>query len=411
MLGNKIGHAAAALALTIVACVLAAAAAGAATSRGLAVWDPVTGGPGAFTTAVELPGLGYPQARVTTSAASASLSSGASTWFGASTAPGQVLGSSRDRPYLTLSPAANNATSPSVTTYEFPGDVPIGWSLVVGDIDSDEVQVSAILADGSRASTAQLGFQGTFNPCDSSPRPSGCSTSDPKDQPSWDPTTATLRGNATGRNTYGASGWFTPTVPLRSLTLTFTWRTGLPIFQTWLGAVARDVEGTVSSPDGCDVSATLLQLLDAQDRVLADTRPDADGSYRFTGVAATDAFRVRVGGVPTGCTATGPLDRPVDLRSADDRVDVVLARDAAATGVIAGTVTEEGTGDPVAGVDVTLRPTEDPASEPVTTTSDEDGAYTLPPVPPGIYEVTVDPPTGHEAGEPQEVTVPDGGGR
>ena len=227
----------------------------AATTTGIGAFTALAGAPGAFTTTMQLPGTGYPVAQVTsTSASGATLPSGATTWFGANTPPGQVFGSSRNQPYLNLRPAADNPTSPSVTRYAFASPVPVGWGFVLGDIDSDQVSVSATLADGSAASVAQLGFRGVFNPCNDSPIPSGCSGPEAKDTPTWDPGTATLTGNPGATNSYGASGWFVPTVPLGSLTLTFRWRSGFPVFQTWFASVARDVSGSVEVVENdCDV--------------------------------------------------------------------------------------------------------------------------------------------------------------
>ena len=381
----------------------------AATSTGIGAFSALAGSPGAFTTTMQLPGTGYPAAQMTsTSASGANIPSGATTWFGANTPPGQLFGSSRNAPYLNLRPAADNASSPSVTRYSFASPVPVGWGFVLGDIDSDKVRVSATLADGSDASVAQLGFRGVFNPCSSSPIPSGCSGPEPKDTPTWDPATATLTGNPSGANSYGASGWFVPTVPLSSLMLTFTWRTGFPVYQTWFASVARDVSGTVGVVEGdCDVTATTLNLLAADDSVLATTHPQADGSYGFARVAASDGFRVRLDDVPVGCEAVGPGVRDIDLRTSDDTADFAVQAPAPPASPVTGVV-EDVQGDPVPDVVITI--VGDDFTQ--TATTDEAGQFTLDDVPPGDYEITVDPPPGFEVvgDDTVPVTVPEGGG-
>jgi hypothetical protein len=232
---------------------LVGASAGAATSTGYGAWTPATGVSGSFATTVQLPGTGYPLARVVSDSVGATQPTGATTYFNATTPPGLVFGSSLNQPYLNLRPATGN--SPSTTTYTFDRAVPTGWGFVLGDIDSDKIRVTGTLADGSPALTAQLGFQGVFNPClpapAPTPRPAACT--DPtvtKDLPTWDPATATLTGNPTAADTFGANGWFVPTVPLKTLTMTFSFRSGFPVYQTWFAARAQDVTGTVRDAGG-----------------------------------------------------------------------------------------------------------------------------------------------------------------
>lgn len=393
--------------LLVVGLLLAAGGASAETTRSTATFGAITGPSRDFATTMQLAGTGYPLAQVTTNASSATLPSGASTWYGETTAPGQEFGSSRNQRYLNLGTNRDDASSPSVTTYTFPTAAPVGWGFVLGDIDSDKVRVSATLADGSAASTGQLGFHGVFNPCTPTPRPSGCSGPEPKDTPAWDADAATLTGNPTGANTYGASGWFVPTVPLKTLTLTFTWRTGFPIYQTWFASRAQDVTGTVDVTDGaCDVTASTLNLLDRDGGVLATTSPAADGTYSFDRVAATDEFSVQISDVPVGCELVGSDSRDLDLTTDDDTADFAMRQ--VVSGTASGQVTDT-EGDPVpdAVIDVT-----GPGGYEESVTTDDTGSFTLPGIPPGTYEATLDPPDGFEVDGPatKPLVVPPGGG-
>lgn len=82
-------------------------------------WSAVGGAANALTSSVSLPGLGGPLAEVTSTASTATVVSGASTWLGPSSPPGGAFGSSRDRAYLNQSPRGNAADAPAVTTYTF----------------------------------------------------------------------------------------------------------------------------------------------------------------------------------------------------------------------------------------------------------------------------------------------------
>ena len=246
-----------------------------------------------FTTTMQLPGLGYPVAEVTTDAYGATVPVGRTAGWGPATPPGERFGSGLSRSYLSLRPAANDAASPSTTTYTFDPAVPTGWGFVVGDIDADQVSVAATRADGSDATTAQLGFEGAFNACATTPRPGACTGAALTDVPTWDAGTATVRGNAAADDSTGADAWFVPTVPLRTLTLTYRWRSGQPTFQTWFASRTRTASGQVVVADGgdCDLTTATVSLLAADDSVLATTTPAVDGSWSFPRVATTDELQ------------------------------------------------------------------------------------------------------------------------
>jgi len=381
--------------------------ASAVTTTAIGAWDDLDGTANAYSTTMQLPALGFPEATVTSDsrAGSVGVQTGATTWFGALSAPGAIYGSSRDRPYLNLRPKADNASSPSTTTYTFARPTPLGWAFVLGDVDADQVRVSATLADGRTASAVDLGFQDAFNLCDSSPRPSSCSGTGPYDLPSWDEPTLTLRGNLAASDTYGASGWFQPTASLRTLTFTFTRREGFPVFQTWFASRMQDVTGTLGVSDGgtCEVEGATVRLVDATGSSVADTTTDADGAYAFEGVAASPGYRVQISGLPEGCIASSPTSVAIDLSGGDTTADFTIREIIPVP--VSGHVRDDD-GAPMAGVEVTI---DDGTTAPRTATTDDDGYYLFDTNPAATYELTVATPDGYTATiEPDDVTIDDG---
>ena len=140
----------------------------AATVPAYAAWT-FGGSAGAYTGTMSL-GPGFPAATFSsnsTSGAGTGLQTGASTWLPAGSPFGGVFGSSENLPYVNLRPAANNALSPSTTTFTFAAPIPAGsWAFALGDIDADLVQLSATDSGGNPVAAADLGFQAAFNYCD-----------------------------------------------------------------------------------------------------------------------------------------------------------------------------------------------------------------------------------------------------
>lgn len=383
----------------------------AAAQAGWADWEPLAGSSREFTTTMRQQADGFPAAAVETDSVGGSavgVQSGSSTFLAPQTPPGAKYGSSQGRPYLNLRPNGLNAAPPSTTTYVFERPTPAtGWTFVLGDIDADAVMIKATGADGSELTGAQLGFRGTFNYCAAgvSPKP-GCSGpgNDGTDLPTWNAATATLTGG--GPDTAGASGWFEPTVPISTLTLTFSRVSGSPVYQTWFSALSYDIAGTVTAPDGRQ-DGIALQLLDGDGQVIAETETDADGGYSFPGYATYDDYRVEII-PPADLVAEGPTARDVDLSEGDQTaVDFTLTAPDEVTGTISGTVTTDD-GDPVPGVTITGT---GPEGFEQSTTTEDDGGYLLDELPPGDYEVVVTPPDGYEPAGPvdAEVTIDEDG--
>jgi uncharacterized repeat protein (TIGR01451 family) len=276
------------------------------------------GNSGAYSGTMTSTAIGFPAATFTSTSRSGQVGpqSGASTWLPAGSPPGAVYGSSEGRQYLNLRPAADNATSPSVTTYTFATPTPAaGWTFVLGDIDADQVTITATAPDGSAVPVQDLGFAGVFNYCDASPRSSACSgVSAPFDLPGWDPATATLTGNAAATDTTGAAGWFQPTVPIKTLTFTYRWRSGFPVYQTWFATQTRTVSGTVTG-DGAGLAGVSVEIVDSAGTVVTTTTTAADGSYAANNLAP-GSYTVRVV-TPGGYVPVGPTERPANLVGGD----------------------------------------------------------------------------------------------
>ena len=214
------------------------------------------------TITMESAGFASPSASLTTNGGSLRISSGATIWLGPTTPFGAQYGSSQDSPYLGVGLSAGS--TPSTTTYTFNRPTPVGtWSFAFGDIDADFITLSATDASGDAITSFTGWFQGGFNYCDVSPKPSGCPSGTHTDVPTWYDDTATLMGN--GSDTSGAAGWFTPTVSLSSLTFTFDKITGIPTYQTWFAGDGPSAPSatTTSATSITEISATLNATVNA----------------------------------------------------------------------------------------------------------------------------------------------------
>lgn len=221
-----------AVALTALACVVTGVGVAAAAAAEYAEWE-LSGKSGT----VEVPAVGFPAATFVTDAGGLQVPSGASTFLNADTPFGAEFGSSKDQEYLKFGTAPRGRPSTTKVTFDAP-TTPGDWGFALGDIDADHVKIKAIGADGSELTADQLGWQGAFNYCTGSPKPSSCGRSPGTDLPRWDPATSTLAGNVV--DTSGASGWFKPTVPVKSLELVFSVQSGIPVGQLWIAAKWSD---------------------------------------------------------------------------------------------------------------------------------------------------------------------------
>ncbi len=344
---------------------------------------------------------GFPPATFTsTSRAPAAVPTGASTWIPVSTPFGAVYGSSQNIPYLNLRPAADTPTGPSTTTYTFKSPTPTaGWGFALGDIDADQVQVSATDGAGNAVPIAGLGFQGVFNFCDATPRSSTCTGQvAPFDSATWDPATGTLIGNAAAADTIGSSGWFQPTVGLKTLTFVFTQRLGFPIYQTWFATLTLSISGTVNHDAAVPQAGLPVTLKDAAGNVIATATTNANGTYSFPRISPGAGYTVSIT-PPTGFSPDGPTSRTVDLTTTDATgVDFHLVAVYDVPGQVNGP-----DGQPAPAVPVQL---ETPAGGTVQqTTTDTNGQFTLDNVPADAYNLDVGPTTAF-AEQILPITIP-----
>jgi hypothetical protein len=347
---------------------------------------------------MRLPAGGFPTATVTSDsrAGQVGVQSGASSWLSATTPVGAAYGSSQGQPYLNLRPRADSPTAPSTTTYTFERPTPAGgWTFVLGDIDADQVTVSARGLGGRVLTGAELGYRSSFNYCAVTPSPSCTGT----DAPTWDPVTGVLVGNATASDTSGASAWFEPTVPVTSLTFLFQQRSGFPVYQTWFASLARDVSGTVTLQGDGPLAGATLTLLAPDGARVATTTSAEDGTYGFAGYTAADGWTVEVSPPPDpdgpGLIVDGPFRLPADLADEDATgVDFVVREIVPVP--VSGTVRTDG-GLPVPGATVTI---DSPGGSPLTTTTDSQGAYLIDDVPAGPHTITLTLPEGFPVAPP-----------
>lgn len=385
-------------AVALLAAVSLAVPAAAATTSDWAEWQPLTGTGGAYTTSVAIAAQPELSATVTSDsrAGQVGVISGASAWLAQGTAVGAKYGTSQGQPYLNLRPKADNATSPSTTTYSFNAPTPTsGWTFVLGDIDADAVRIQAVGANGQLLQAADLGFRGGFNYCApgiaGKPGCTGVAT----DVPTWNPATLTLTGNAAAADTSGAAAWFEPSTPITSLSFIFTRRAGFPVYQTWFASLARDITGSVSDIVDGPLDGVTLNLTDANGTVVGTTTTGADGTYAFPGFVATDGYTVRVT-PPAGKIATTTTVVPADLTTADAVADFQV-RDIIPVAVSGQVLDDDG--DPVAGVTVTI--------DGQTTTTDRDGRYIFDEIAVGPHTATITAPPGFTiTSTPPEFVVP-----
>lgn len=388
------------LAALVFAVAVGVAPASAATTAAWAAWTPLTGTGGAYSSTVSLAGQPELTAAVSSDsrAGQVGVISGASTWLAEGTPVGAKYGSSRDLPYLNLRPKADTASAPSTTTYSFATPTPAsGWTFVLGDIDADQVRISAVGADGEALTAADLGFQGGFNYCAPGVVGKPSCTGAASDVPGWDPATLTLTGNAAAADTSGSAAWFEPSAPISSLSFSFTRRAGFPVYQTWFASLARDITGTVTDLVDGPVDGVELSLLDANGDVVGTATTAGGGLYAFPGYFATDGYTV-VLTPPAGKISDDATAKPADLGAADAVADFTI-RDIVPVAV-SGRVTDDG-GAPIAGVTVEI--------DGQTTTTDANGAYLFDSVPVGTHTATITTPDGYTlVTSPAPVEVPQG---
>lgn len=323
--GKFIGSGLAALAL-----VLAVPPSASAAGSAYASWT-IAGANPSWTGTLTGAATGFPAGGIATNSNTPAIVSGASTFLGPATPFGAAFGSSQAQPYLNVRTAASN--QPSTTTITFSVPTPSsGWGFALGDVDSEQVQITATGPTGQPVPVSSLGFQGSFNYCAVSPKPPSCTNAPFTDLPTWNPVTATLAGH--GPDTDGAAGWFRPTSPIGSLTLISSRLQGFPIYQLWVAAATATISGQVldtptnGPPTPSDDTTLKLLHTDGTSVLDASNQPasattGADGTFTFPSVveAIYDVEEVP----PPGQQALGPGELLVDASHGDvSNVDLTL---------------------------------------------------------------------------------------
>jgi len=360
----------------------------------------VSGSARAFTGTMTLAG-GFPVTTFTSTSRQATVPSGSSTWQAASTPPGAQYGTSRGLPYLNQRPSQDSPTAAgaAVTTYSFESATPSsGWSFVLGDIDADQATITATGVGGVPVTAEQLGFQGTYNYCAGASTPS-CDRAGTGDQPRWDAATATLVGNPAAADTEGAAGWFSPSVPLETLTITYQQRSGFPVYQTWFATKTFGASGTATVGTGdaaTPYAGARVTVTNAAGDVVGTTETGPDGTYSFAALVAAPGYWVSVE-EPDGSDPVADLPFSLatgDLGGLDFAFPTVVAPPA--TAVLTGVVTVDGQRAPDRVVQLFGDGDTDPLG---TTTTGADGTFEFAGLDPdGLYSVVdVASGTGFEA--------------
>ena len=365
----------------------------------------VSGSSKAYTGTVTMDG--FPATTFTSNSRQSTVISGASTWQSENTPVGLAgFGTSRNQTYMNQRPNADNATSPSTTTYTFAEPAPGGssWAFVLGDIDADQATISATDVNGNPVSGANLGFggpddtTGAYNSCStvvaggwSCGRPTADDPTPGSDKPTWTPTSTggTLLGNATASDTAGATAWFSPVTALKTLTISYQQRSGFPVYQTWFAVKTAEISG-VATLDGTPIPGATVTVT-APRGVVYTTTTDAAGAYSFPNLPQINDYVARIT-APDGATGTATVTG-VSLNTTlagNDRDDVDFKfTSPPGTAAVIGTV-EDTAGNPVANVPVVIIDPQDGTTL-VDTTTNSAGVYTGSNLPPSTeLQVSID---------------------
>ncbi len=331
---------------------------------------------------------GFPETTFTSNSRQSTVISGNSTWQAAATPVGAAgFGTSRGNTYLNQRPLADNDRSPSVTTYTFAEPAPgaQSWAFVLGDIDADQVTITATDAAGNAVSAADLGYGGTdpstgsYNSCGSVVAggwPCGRATADDptpgSDKPTWTPGAngGTLVGNPGASDTAGASAWFSPVVALKTLTISYQQRSGFPVYQTWFTVKTASLTGTATL-DGAPLPGRTVTV-QAPRGTIYTTVTDAAGNYSFPDLPQIPGYTVTV--APPAGTNPDPslVTQTVTLVGTDGTADFAFRAPAGTASIIGQVVGADGS--PAADVPVVI--TDPNSPEPITTVTNDAGSYT-----------------------------------
>ena len=226
-------------AATLVFIPLSTAAEGTGVYAAWEVNDDATQATGVFT------GTVFPQ--INAVAENGSLSVARSATLTGTTPFGEEYGTSRGQQYLTSAVAAGQPQGTVTLNFESAPN-PLTWSIAVGDVDAENITLSALDVDGNEIDVREWKYV-PFN-----------YASGETDEPVWDAETQTIVGNTL--DTSGASMWIRPTQDnIASITLTQIRTSGFPQYQLWVAAdvlTEEDVAEPEANDNICTVTDTAL---------------------------------------------------------------------------------------------------------------------------------------------------------
>jgi hypothetical protein len=192
----------------------------------------------------EAAGTIFPKINLTTKDATMNVAKSAT--LTGTTPFGEYFGTSRGQTYLTSALASGKAQGDVTLTFAKP-TIPLTWGFVIGDLDAEDVVLSATDADGNEVDVRSWKFT-SFN-----------YTATGTDTPTWDEEANAIVGN--GVDTEGASVWVRPTDSISTLTITQIRRSGFPQYQLWVASdiITEEPPVTIEAVDDiCTVTDTAL---------------------------------------------------------------------------------------------------------------------------------------------------------
>jgi hypothetical protein len=227
-------------------------------------------------TTATFPGTGAPTAEVDSNR---TLLTASSATLGADTPFGQVFGSSAGKEYLRVDV---KAAETNTTTITFSRELQANQlGIALGDIDAERVVVGMTNDAEVALTPAEMGARDGFNYAGNPDIPSTTADHDNDTHTVADTRCVDAQQEC---DTQGATAWFQPTAPVKTITLTGTKISGFPEYQLWLAY--EDYQRVTWTP------TTSLDLEDDLPATFAAATTSGDGAMSY---AVADAGS-------TGCT-------------------------------------------------------------------------------------------------------------
>jgi len=202
--------------------------------------------------------------------------------LGANTPFGESFGSSAGKSYLTVGLDAGKPKGKVTLTFDTP-PVPGTYGIALGDVDAEEITITALGPDGQPVSTREW-LGSTFNYANG------------KDLPKWDAATGTINGN--GTDTQGASLYFVPGDSVKSITFEQVRKSGFPQYQMWLAAdVISSSAPHKPSPTMTAVPAAPTGLVTLCHRTSAKNNPYVELTVSQSAVDSKNGHDTHTGGL------------------------------------------------------------------------------------------------------------------